>query len=42
MSIKEIDTLFSKGLDSMKKGNFQEAETFFVKAKNLTLETQKK
>jgi len=42
MSVKEIDNLFSRGLDSMRKGNFQEAETFFVKAKTLTLELQKK
>lgn len=42
MSVKEIDTLFSKGLESMRKGNFQEAETLFVKAKTLTLELSKK
>jgi outer membrane protein assembly factor BamD (BamD/ComL family) len=42
MSVKEIDTLFSKGLESMRKGNFQEAETLFVKAKKMTLELSKK
>ena len=42
MSVKEIDTLFSRGLESMRKGNFQEAESFFVKAKALTVEMTKK
>jgi len=42
MSVREIDTLFSRGLESMKKGNFKEAETLFVKAKTLTLEMQKR
>jgi hypothetical protein len=42
MSIKEIDTLFSKGLESMRRGNFQEAENLFVKAKTMTLELSKK
>jgi len=42
MSIKEIDSLFSRGLESMKKGNFQEAEILFIKAKKLTLELEKK
>lgn len=42
MSVKEIDNLFSRGLELMRKGNFQEAETLFVKAKTLTIELQKK
>jgi len=42
MSVREIDNLFNRGLEMMKKGNYQEAETFFEKAKNMTLELQKK
>ena len=40
MSIKEIDILFKRGLESLKAGNYIEAEAFFVKAKKLTLELQ--
>jgi outer membrane protein assembly factor BamD (BamD/ComL family) len=42
MSVREIDSLFNRGLELMRKGNYQEAESFFVKAKNMTLELQKK
>lgn len=42
MSIREINTVFNKGLDMMKKGNFREAEALFEKAKALTIESNKK
>jgi len=42
MSVVEIDTLFSRGLESMKKGNYKEAEVFFVKARTLTMEMKRK
>ena len=42
MSHKEIETLFNRGLEQMKRGNFQEAEALFEKAKSMTLEMQKK
>lgn len=42
MSVKEIDTLFSRGLESMRRGDFKEAESLFVKAKALTVEMQKR
>jgi len=42
MDVKEIDNLFKKGLESMKSGNYIEAETFFIKAKKLALELKKK
>jgi hypothetical protein len=41
MSVKEIDNLFKRGLEFMKNGHYTEAEAFFIKAKNLTLELQK-
>ena len=40
MNNKEIDMLFNKGMELMKKGNFREAEALFEKAKNMTAETQ--
>ncbi|HPS58644.1 MAG TPA: tetratricopeptide repeat protein [Spirochaetota bacterium] len=42
MTIREIDTIFNKGLDLMKRGNFKEAETLFEKAKQMTIESNKK
>ena len=42
MSVKEIEILFKRGLESMRMGNYIEAEALFVKAKRLTLELQKK
>ena len=42
MSVHEVDNLFSRGLESMKRGNYKEAETFFVKARTLTLEMKRK
>ena len=42
MSKKEIDNLFSKGMEQMKKGNYSEAESLFLKAKDITLNRIKK
>lgn len=42
MSIKEIDTLFNRGLEMMNKGNFREAEVLFEKAKKMTVDMSKK
>ena len=42
MTIREIDTVFNKGLDMMKRGNFKEAEALFEKAKALTIESNKR
>ncbi len=42
MSSKEIDTIFNRGLDLMKKGSFKEAELLFERAKTMTMEMQKK
>ena len=42
MSIREIDNLFNKGLESMKTGNYIEAGAFFIKAKQLALELQQR
>jgi hypothetical protein len=42
MSIKEVDILFKRGLESLKAGNYIEAEAFFIRAKKLTLELQQK
>jgi len=42
MSSSEINTVFNRGLEMMKKGNFREAETLFEKARNMTLELNKK
>jgi len=42
MTIREIDTLFNKGLDMMKKGNFKEAEALFEKATVMTIESTRK
>ena len=40
MDVQEIDNLFKRGLESMQKGNYNEAEMFFTKAKKLTVELQ--
>ena len=42
MTIREIDTIFNKGLDLMKRGNFKDAEALFEKAKQMTIESNKK
>jgi outer membrane protein assembly factor BamD (BamD/ComL family) len=42
MSIREIDTLFNRGLEMMNKGNFREAEVLFEKAKKMTVDMSKK
>ena len=42
MSSSEINTVFNKGLEMMKKGNFREAEVLFEKAKNMTLESRQR
>ena len=36
----QIDSLFKRGLEALKKGNYTEAETFFIKAKKFTIELQ--
>jgi hypothetical protein len=41
MSVQEINNLFNRGLEMMKKGHYHEAESFFIKAKNMTLEMKK-
>jgi hypothetical protein len=40
MDVIEIDKIFKKGLEAMKNGNYAQAEAFFTKAKNLTVELQ--
>ena len=40
MNVQEIDSLFKRGLEALKKGNYAEAETLFIKAKKLTIELQ--
>jgi len=40
MGVKEIDDLFKRGLESLKKGNYVEAEALLVKAKKMTIELQ--
>lgn len=42
MSIREIDTIFNRGLEMMNKGNFREAEVLFVKAKKMTVNMGRK
>ena len=42
MSNNEMNNVFNKGLEMMKKGNFKEAESLFEKARNMTLETNKR
>ncbi len=42
MSIKEINNVFNKGLDMMRNGNYKEAEALFEKAKNMTLDSNRK
>lgn len=42
MSTSEINNIFNKGLEMMKKGNFREAETLFEKARTMTIEIGKK
>lgn len=42
MSIKEIDTIFNRGLEMMNKGNFKEAEVLFEKAKKMTMSMSRK
>jgi len=42
MDIKEIEILFKRGLESLKMGKYVEAEALLVKAKQMTLELQKK
>ena len=40
MNVQEVDNIFKKGLESMKMGNYAEAEALFLKAKQLTLKLQ--
>ncbi len=42
MSKKEIDSLFSRGMEQMRQGNYREAESLFQKAKDITLDRIKK
>lgn len=42
MSINEINNVFNRGLEMMKKGNYREAESLFEKARTMTLEMNKK
>ncbi len=42
MSSREIDTLFNKGLEMMKKGDYREAEHLFEKARKMTMTVNKK
>lgn len=42
MSIKEIDTVFNRGLEMMNKGNFKEAEVLFERAKKMTVTMSRK
>ncbi|OQA95054.1 MAG: hypothetical protein BWY23_02558 [Spirochaetes bacterium ADurb.Bin218] len=42
MRNKEVDNLFDKGMEMMKKGQYKEAEALFEKARKMTMEMLQK